>query len=108
MGHALQSLDAALAVSLRVEHHPFEEGPVSKSGDVDQILEGVDRLALLAYEQARVIRCDVSGDKPSRIVDLHPRLEVHGLEDRGHEYPNLLEELFGGLLDLFRLPVDLG
>src|SRR5215204_4574603 len=76
VGHALDRLDAALAVSLCVEHHSLEERALPKRGYVDEVLKGVDSLALLSYEQCRIIRGDIGGYKTSRVVDLHAGIEA--------------------------------
>ena len=110
VGHALDRLDAALAVAFGIEHDPLEVGALPEGGHVDQILKGIDSLALLPYEQRCVIRGDVCGDEAACIVDLDTGFEAHGIQNRRDEGPDLLQQLFG-CHDLFRLglfTVDLG
>src|SRR5215207_4102111 len=110
MGHTLDRFDAALTISLCVEHHPLEVGPLPERGYVDEILERVDSLALLAYKQPRIIGGDVHGDKAPGVVDLHMGFEAHGFENRGNELPYFDEKVLGGLdlLVLRRITVDFG
>src|SRR5215208_1552781 len=110
MGHTLYCLDAALAVPLSIEHHTLEEGTIPERGDVDEILECIDGLALLAYEQGRVIRGDVCGDEPPCVVDLNTGFEAHSVENRGYEHPYFIQQILRGF-DQFILrgfAVDLG
>src|SRR5215207_2885716 len=105
VGHALDGLDAALAVALRVQDDSLHEGPFPVYTRVDQILQGVDGLALLTDEQGSVIRGDVHGDEASRVVDVYPRLETHRFGDGGYQALDLVQQFFrdGGVFALGRL-----
>src|SRR5215207_10197790 len=100
MCHALYRFHATLTVPLRIKHDPLKERPLLERRNIDQVLEGVDSLTLLPYKQSRVVGRDIGGDKSSRVVDLYAGFEAHSVQDRGHEFPYLVQQLLWSF-DLF-------
>ena len=81
-----------------------------ESGDVHQVLESIDRFALLPDKERRVLGGHIHSYKAARVVDLHASHEVHGVKDRGDQVFDFVEQLLGGLsrLGVGWLAIDLG
>ena len=82
VGAALEGLAAALAVAGGVDDDPFALAQAAEGGLVAEQLQGVDRLAAFADQEAVVVvALDRDGDAVVVLLDLDLAVEVELVED---------------------------
>ena len=95
IGAALERLAAPVAVARGVDDHAFAVAQAAESGLVAEQLQGIDRLAPFADQEAVVLLADDGHDDPIVVLlDLHVAVEVELIE---HSLDQLAGALGGGL-----------
>ncbi|MCV5179871.1 hypothetical protein OFC21_31095, partial [Escherichia coli] len=79
VGDTLYRLYPALAVTFGVQNYTLYEWSGAVDGGVDQVLESVNRLSLLADKDGGVVGSDIRSYIISSVVDVHPPAEAHSM-----------------------------
>src|SRR5919112_1799315 len=83
MCHTLDSLYTALPVALGVDDYSLRERAILVDGDVQQILDGVDSLALLTDKKTSLLRHHIHGDSIPGIMGVNSSVDAHGVYQGG-------------------------
>src|SRR5215210_3866431 len=94
MSHALDCLYAPLSVALGVHYYPLCERTVLIDGDIQQVLNSIDSLALLPDKESGFFRSHVHSDHISCIIGIYGSIEAHSLAQRDNELINSEHEIF--------------
>src|SRR5215212_3046073 len=94
VGHPVKRALAALAVARGVDRHLLALALPPVGGAEDDVLQRVDRRAVLPDQETEVVAVDGGPDLLVALVDVHGRVQPERVHDPGNDRPNPL----GGLL----------